>query len=85
MISVVQLAGVLDGLDHAADLVVGIGQVCGIDVGLADVELLRLGRERVPLGQVLRPRRELGILRDDAEPLLVGEDTLALPVPALVE
>ena len=49
---VVELAGVLDRLDHATDLVVGIGQVRRVDVGLADVELLRLVRERVPLRQV---------------------------------
>ena len=37
------------------------------------------------LQQVVRPRRELGVLRDHAEPLLVGEDGLAQLVPALVE
>ena len=37
------------------------------------------------LQQIIRPRRQLGILRDDAEPLLVGEDLLAQRVPALVE
>ena len=41
---VVELAHVLDRLDHAADLVIGVGQIGGIDVGLADEELLLLGR-----------------------------------------
>ena len=82
---IVELAGVLDRLDHAADLVVGIGEIRRIDIGLADVELLRLGRERVPLRQVLRPGRELGVLRDHAELLLVGEDRLTQLVPAVVE
>ena len=83
---VVELAHVLDGLDHAADLVVGIGQVGGVDVGLADEELLLFGRERVPLlQQLIRPGRQLGVLRDHAELLLVGEDLIAQSVPALVE
>ena len=74
---VVELAHVLDRLDHAADLVVGIGDVGGEDLGLAGEQLLLVGVERVPLRQVVRPRRELRVRRDDAEPLLVGEDLLA--------
>ena len=54
---VVELAGVLDRLDHAADLVVGIGEVGRVDLGLADVELLLLGRERVPLRRCCPARR----------------------------
>ena len=41
--------------------------------------------ERIPLRQFLRPRRQLGVLGHDAEPLLVGEDRLAQLVPAVVE
>ena len=83
---VVELAHVLDRLDHAADLVVGVGEIGGIDVGLADEELLLVGGERVPLLQELvGPGRQLGVLRDHAEPLLVGEDLLAQRIPALVE
>ena len=37
---VVELAQVFDGLDDAADLVVGVGEVGPIDVGLLDEELL---------------------------------------------
>ena len=37
------------------------------------------------LQQIVRPGRQLGILRDDAELLLVGEDLVAQGVPALVE
>ena len=40
---VVELAHVLDGLDHAADLVVGVGEVGGIDLDLADEHLLLVG------------------------------------------
>ena len=39
----------------------------------------------IPLRQILRPRRQLGIGGHDAEPLLVGEDGLAQFVPAAVE
>ena len=41
--------------------------------------------ERIPFRQLLRPRRQLGVLGHDAEPLLVGEDGLAQLVPAVVE
>ena len=83
---VVELAHVLDRLDHAADLVVGVGHVRGEDVDLPEEHLLLVGRERVPLlQQVVRPGRQLGVRRDHAELLLVGEDLLAQLVPALVE
>ena len=45
---VVELAHVLDGLDHPADLVVGVGQVRGVDLGLADEQLLLVGGELCP-------------------------------------
>ena len=90
---VVELAHVFHGLDHATDLVVGIGRIRGKDIRLADEELLFLGTERVPLrelraavfGLSVRPRRQLRVRRDHAEPLLIGEDLLAQCVPALVE
>src|SRR4051812_1221352 len=74
---VVELANIVDRLDHAADLVIRVGEIGGVDVSLADVELLGLRRERVPLRNVLGPGRELGVLGDHAELLLVGEDRLA--------
>ncbi len=82
---VVQFAEVFDGLDDPADLVVGVGEVGPVDVGLLDEELLLLPIERIPLRQILRPRRQLGLGGHDAEPLLVGEDGLAQFVPAAVE
>ena len=82
---VVELAHVFDGLDHPADLVVGVREVRPVDVGLLDEELLLVPTERIPLRQILRPRRQLGIGGNDAEPLLVGEDGLAQFVPAAVE
>ena len=45
---VVPLAQVVDRLDHPADLVVGIGEVGGVDVGLPDEELLLLKVQAVP-------------------------------------
>ena len=54
---VVELAHVLDGLNHAADLVIGVGDVGGEHFGLAGIELLLFGRQRVPLRQVVRPGR----------------------------
>ena len=60
---VVELAHVVDCLDHAADFVVGVGDVGGEDIDLAEEHLLFVGRELVPmLQQVMRPRRQLGIL-----------------------
>jgi hypothetical protein len=54
---VVQFAEVFDGLDHPADLVVGVRQVGPVDVGLLDEELFLQPTERIPLRQLLRPRR----------------------------
>ena len=83
---VIQLAHVLDRLDYPTDLVVGVGKKGCIDVGLSDVELLLFVVERVPeLQKLVRPGRQLGVLRDHAELLLVGEDLVAQRVPALVE
>jgi hypothetical protein len=42
---VVELAQVLEGLDHAADLVVAVGGVGGEDLDLADEQLLLVGGE----------------------------------------
>ncbi len=84
--SVVELAHVLDCLDHPADLVVGVHEIRGIHVDLAEKHLLLVGRECVPLlQQIIRPGRHLRVLRNHAELLLVLEDLLAQRVPALVE
>ena len=82
---VVELAQVVDGLDHPADFVVGVGHIGGEDIRLADEQLLLIGIEAIPLRQAVRPGRELGVCRDHAELLLVGEDRLAQGVPAFVE
>ena len=83
---VVELALILHRLDDAADLVVGVHEIRGVNIGLADEQLLLVGRQRVPfLQQIIRPGRQLGVLGDHAEFLLVGENLLAQRVPALVE
>ena len=75
---IVELALVLHLLDHPPDLVVGIGHVRGEDIHLAKEHLLLVGAKRVPaLQQVVRPRRELGVLRDHTQLLLVREDLIA--------
>ena len=58
---VVELAHVLDRLDDAADLVVGVREVRPEHVGLLDEELLLVPAQRIPLRQFLRPRRQLRV------------------------
>jgi hypothetical protein len=43
MIRVLSSFPVLDGLDHAADLVIGVGEIGRIDLCLANEELLVVG------------------------------------------
>ena len=82
---VVQLAEVLDGLDDAADLEVGILAEAGEDLHLAGEEPLLVGTERVPVLDGLGLGGELGAGGDDAELDLAGQRLLAELVPALVE
>jgi hypothetical protein len=83
---VVELAHGLDGLDHAADLMIDVGHVGGEHVNLAEEQLLLVRDALVPvLEQVPRPWRQLGVLGNDAQLLLVREDSLADLVPAVVE
>ena len=83
---VVELAEILEVLDHAADLVVVVGDIGGEDLHLADVELLRLGAQLVPRRQdVSGPGRQFLILGNHAELLLVLEDPLAQLLVAIVE
>ena len=50
---VVELAHVLDGLNHAADFIVGVSRVSAEDIRLTNEQFLFIGTERVPF-------RELG-------------------------
>src|SRR5262245_3032690 len=90
---VVQLAYVFHGLDHTADLMVGVSRVGRKNVRLSDEKFLFIGTERVPFlklraaifGLSIGPWRKLGICRDYTEPFLIGEDRLAQLFPALIE
>ncbi len=75
----------VDGVEQASDVPVGVLGVTGEDLHLAGVELLLGVGERVPGREEVRPRGEFGILRDDPKLLLACDDFFAQLVPALVE
>ena len=52
---VVELTEVFDGLDDAADLVVGVGLIRPVNIRLLDEELLLVPAERVPRGSFAPP------------------------------
>ena len=82
---VVELAQLLDGVDHPTDVVVGVLREPGVDLHLARVERLQLVGDVVPRREGLVARGELGVGGDHAELLLAGEGLLAELVPPLVE
>ena len=83
---VVELADIIEGLDHAPDLVVIVGRIGSEHIDLFDEQFLLVGRKFIPrLQQIVGPGRQLGILRDHAELLLVLEDALAQFLVAVVE
>ena len=82
---VVELAQLLDRVDHATDVVVGVLREAGVDLHLAGVERLQVVGEAVPGGEGLVARRQLGVRRDHPELLLPGEGLLPQLVPSLVE
>ena len=82
---VVELARLLDGLDDAADLVVGVLDRAAEDFHPAGADLLVGVAELVPRRQGRGPRRELGAGRDDPQLLLPRQDALAELVVAVVE
>ncbi len=64
---VVELADVLHCLDDATDLMVGVGEIRGICVDLADEQLLLVRAQSIPFLQFVGPRRQLSVRRDYAE------------------
>ena len=76
---------VFDGVDDAADVVVGVVEEGGEDLDLALEEGLLVIGEFVPILDGVRLGGELGALGDDAHLDLAGERFLAEFVPALVE
>ena len=82
---VVHVAHLLDRVEEAADVPVGVVLEARVDLHLPRVELLRGVVERVPRVEEIGPLGQLRVLRDHAELLLPLEDLLADLVPALVE
>ena len=83
---VVQPAEILEGLKHAAGLVIVVGHVRGEHLNLADEELLRLGGELVPgREEIVRPGCKLKALGNHTELLLVLKDGFAQLFVAVVE
>ena len=82
---VVEVAHLLDCVEEAADVPVGVVHEAGVDLHLPRVELLRRVVERVPGVEQVGPLGQHRVLRDHAELLLPLEDLLADRVPALVE
>ena len=82
---VVELAQVLDRIDHTPDVVVRVLGIPRIDLHLAGVERLQVVGHVVPGRERLVARGQLGVRGNDPELLLAGEGLLAQPVPSLVE
>ena len=82
---VVQLAGLAQELQQPPDLGVGVGQEAREDLHQPGGEPARVGRERLPFGDVGVVPRQFGVGGNDPELLLAGEHLLAVGVPALVE
>ena len=82
---VVQLAQVVQEVQHPSDLVVGVLEEAGEDLHHPGVELALVIRQVGPLLHVGIMAGQLGVLGDDAEFLLTREHLLAIGVPAVVE
>ena len=82
---VVQLAQVVQEVQHPSDLVVGVLEESGEDLHHPGVELALVVRQVGPLLHVGVVAGQLGVLGDDAEFLLTGEHLFAVGVPAVVE
>ena len=82
---VVVLAGALERGDHAADLLVGLRHHAGEDFHLAGVELLLLGVQAVPFGNLRDAVGELGAGGKKLHRHLLRENRFAGLVPAHVE
>ena len=82
---VVEVAHLVDRVEQATDVPVGVLGIAGEDLHLAGVQLLLRGAERVPGGEEVGALGQFGIGRNDAELLLSLERLLAIDVPAVVE
>ena len=82
---VVEVAHLLDRVQQATDVPVGVLLEAAVDLHLPYVELLLRVGERVPGREGVGTLGQLGVRRDDAELLLTRQRALAQRVPALVE
>ena len=81
---VVELAHLLDGVEDAADVPVGVLRVAGVGLHLTRVQAPLGLAQRVPRRERV-VRRQLGLRGDDPELLLARERLLAGDVPSPVE
>ncbi len=82
---VVELAELLDRVQHPAHVVVGVLREARVHLHLPRVERLELVGYVVPCGERRVARSELGVGGDHPELLLSGERLLTELVPALIE
>ena len=82
---VVEDLQILERVDEPAEMVVGVLEKRRVDFHLAGEDRPHVLRRLVPGRNFVRPRRENGVGRDDAQLLLARERFLAQLVPALVE
>ena len=82
---VVGLTDLLERVEQAPHLVVGLRGVRREGLHQPRGHLLLIGGQRIIGGDLLGPRRELGVVRDHAELELAAEAVVAVLVPTLVE
>ena len=82
---VVEFAQLLDEIDHAPEVVIGLLDEPGVHLHLPGVHPLRVVGQRVPRGHVGVAFGQLGVLFDDAERSLAFEHDTPVLVPAAVE
>ena len=82
---VVGFAFCLDGIQQAADFVVGLLQKARINFSLMSKQLLLIGCKRVPGRQAVGPRRKLRVRGNQSRCLLPVKGLFADRIPAAIE
>ena len=82
---VVEFAGLIDGFDDAAHLVIRVLDRAAEDLHPASADALVRVRQLVPRRNPVWPGLELRVVRHDPELLLAGQDPIAEHVIAVVE
>ena len=82
---VVEDLELVERVDQAADMVIGVFQEAGVDLHLARQHRLELIGDDVPGRDLLRAGGQLGVRRDHAELFLARKRGLALAIPARIE